>query len=122
MTEVLDGGPVYQSMDVSLDGSVADIFSRIAFIVDSIIVSICKNTPNPINQTGDVVSFKRLSYKDNELHSEFSINELYDRIRMVDGLNYPRAYICFGKYNIELSEAVLADNTLFAKIKILPRI
>ena len=81
-----------------------------------------QNTPNPRNQTGDVVRFKRLSYKDNELRGEFSINELYDGIRMVDGLDYPRAYICFGKDNIELSDAVLADDTLFAKIKCLSRI
>lgn len=121
MTEVLDGGPIYDSLDVSLKGTVADIFTRIAFCVEKLIVSLCQNTPPPIEQTGKTVVFKRLSINDNELLSSYSVNELYDRIRMVDGLDYPRGYIYFGDYRIEFTEAKIENNELFASAKITPK-
>lgn len=119
MTGVLDGGPVYDSIEVSLEGTIFDIFSRIADCVEKLIVSICKNNPSPIEQHGDVVTFKRLSISDNELLSTHSINDLYDRIRMVDGLDYPKAYINYGDYKIEFSEATVEGDDLFAKARII---
>lgn len=118
MTEILDGGPIYDSIEVSLDGTITDIFSKIAVCVEKIIIKICQENIEPIEQSGTVVSFNRLTYVDNELKSEYSIKELYDRIRMVDGLDYQRAYLNFGKNKIEFTEAHLDKNCLIAKIKI----
>ena len=118
MTEILDGGPIYDSIEVTLDGSITEIFSKIAVCVEKIIIKICQENIEPIEQSGTVVSFNRLTYADNELKSEYSIKELYDRIRMVDGLDYQRAYLNFGKNKIEFTEAHLDKNCLTAKIKI----
>ena len=122
MTDILDGGPIYDSFEVSLDGTISEIFSRIATCVEKLIVLICQNNPHPIEQNGEVVEFKRLSNSDNELLSKHSIKELYDRIRMVDGLDYPRAFINYGNHKIEFSEAYLDGNHLLAKIKIVSKI
>ena len=118
MTDVLDGGPIYDSLDVSLDGTIEEIFTRISSCVEKLIISICQNTPHPYEQTGEAVVFKRLSINDNELLSSYSISELYDRIRMVDGQDYTKAYINFGDYKIEITEALLLDNELHAKIRL----
>ena len=118
MTEILDGGPIYDSLEVTLDGTITDIFSKIAVCVEKIIIKICQENIKPIEQIGTVVSFNRLTYADNELKSEYSIKEFYDRIRMVDGLDYQRAYLNFGKNKIEFTEAHLDKNCLIAKIKI----
>jgi methionyl-tRNA formyltransferase len=122
MTDNLDGGPIYDSFEVSLDGTISEIFSRIATCVEKLIVLICQNNPHPIEQHGEVVAFKRLSNSDNELLSNHSIKELYDRIRMVDGLDYPRAFINYGNHKIEFSEACLDGNLLLAKVKIISKI
>ena len=122
MTDILDGGPIYDSFEVSLDGTISEIFSRIATCVEKLIVLICQNNPHPIEQNGEVVAFKRLSNSDNELLSNHSIKELYDRIRMVDGLDYPRAFINYGNHKIEFSEACLDGNHLLAKVKIISKI
>ena len=118
MTEILDGGPIYDSIEVSLDGTITEIFSKIAVCVEKLIIKICQKNIKPKEQSGDVVTFNRLTYADNELSSEYTIKQLYDRIRMVDGLDYQRAYINFGKNKIEFTEAHLDKNYLIAKIKI----
>ena len=105
-----------------LDGTISEIFSRIATCVEKLIVLICQNNPHPIEQNGEVVAFKRLSNSDNELLSKHSIKELYDRIRMVDGLDYPRAFINYGNHKIEFSEAYLDGNHLLAKVQIVSKI
>ena len=118
MTEMLDGGPIYDSIEVTLDGTITEIFSNIAVCVEKLIIKICQENIEPQEQRGAVVSFNRLTYADNELKSEYSIKELYDRIRMVDGEGYKNAYINFGKNKIEFTEAHLDKNCLIAKIKV----
>jgi methionyl-tRNA formyltransferase len=117
MTDVFDGGPIYDKKEVSLDGTINEIFSRIAKCVEELILNICNLNPVPIPQEGEVVSFQRLSYADNQLVEECSLRELYDRIRMVDGEGYKRAYISFGDYRIEFSDARLVNDELLAKIR-----
>jgi methionyl-tRNA formyltransferase len=118
MTEVVDGGPIYDSTEVSLEGTITDIFSRIAFCIERLIVKICQSNPIPIEQRGEVVVFNRLSIADNELLSEYSINRLYDQIRMLDGSDYPKAYIKFGDYKIEFTQPSLDVNELNAHIRL----
>jgi methionyl-tRNA formyltransferase len=118
MTNILDGGPIYDSINISLEGNITEIFSRIATCVEKIILKICKDTIIPIDQSGEIFYFKRLTHNDNELKDNYSIHELYDRIRMVDGLDYPRAFINFGQYRLELTKACLKNGRLTAEIEI----
>lgn len=118
MSNVLDGGSIYDSQEISLEGNIDEIFSKIARCIESLILKICKLNPIPLPQKGDVVSFQRLSYADNELLlEECSINQLYDRIRMVDGEGYKKAYMLLGGYKLEFSDAKLVNNKLLAKIQ-----
>lgn len=119
MTETIDGGPIYGQCEISLDGTIEDIFKRIATSIEKMIVSICETQPTPSPQVGIAHTFKRLTRQDNELSSDLSLVEMYDRIRMVDGEGYPKAYIVFGDYRIELSQATLSERKLEAMIKIL---
>ncbi|QWE28988.1 hypothetical protein [Polynucleobacter sp. AM-7D1] len=118
MTDVLDGGAIYNSLEVSLDGTIQEIFLRIAGCVERLILYICNNNPIPIEQSGEVVLFNRLSIADNELLGSYSVKEIYDRVRMVDGLDYPRAYLYLGRHRLEFSEAKFSNNDLIMKVKI----
>ena len=82
------------------------------------LIKICKSNPLPLPQKGNILSFRRLSYADNELLESHSIKELYDRIRMVDGEDYQKAYMKFGDYKIEFSDSRVVNNELLAKIRI----
>lgn len=118
MTDVLDGGPIYNAIEVCLDGTIEEIFSRIADCVEMLILFICNNNPLPIEQSGEAVFFNRLTIADNELLGGYSVNEIYDRVRMVDGLDYSRAYIYLGKHRLEFSEAKFLNNDLIMKVTI----
>ena len=122
MTDILDGGAIYDSFEISLDGTILEIFSRIAVCVEKLIILICQNNPHPIDQNGEVVVFKRLLNSNNELLSSYSISQFYDRIRMLDGLDYPKAFINFGDYKIEFSEAYIDRGNLFSKVKVVSKI
>jgi methionyl-tRNA formyltransferase len=117
MTGILDGGPIYDSIEISLDGTISEILSKIAVCVEKLIVKICQEKIIPKEQGGDIVVFDRLTYADNQLKSEFSKKELFDRIRMVDGAGYKNAYINFGNYKIEFTESYIASDELFAKVR-----
>ena len=119
MNEILDSGPFYDYQEISLKGNLNEIFSRLAFSIEKMILNICKMNPIPIEQVGEVKNFKRLNYKDNELKKSFSLEKIYNHIRMVDGDDYKKAYINFGGYKIEFYDANLENNQLNAKVRIL---
>ena len=116
MTNIIDGGPIYGSLNVTLNGNISEIFSRIAKKIDKLIVKICKNDPRPKKQKGNVVNFIRLKNKNNKLLNKYTIEELYDRIRMVDSKDYQKAYINFGNYKIEFSNCSIENKKLHANI------
>lgn len=119
MTNILDGGPIYNSIEISLDGRLTEIFEKIAWGVEKLILEICLTNPVPIKQNGIVETFKRLSEQDNELLGDNSLAMLYDRIRMVDGFDYPKAFINHGGYKIEFSNPCFDGQVLTADAKFL---
>lgn len=118
ITDEIDAGPIYDSLEISLSGSIDQIFQKISVGIEKLIISICQKNPVPAEQTGNPFLFKRLSIADNELSSSFSINNIFDRIRMVDGKDYSNAYINFGDYKIEFKDAEILNNNLYANIKL----
>ncbi len=117
MTKVIDGGPIYYSMNINLNGTISEIFSKIAKKIEKLIIKICKKNPKPLNQKGKVVKFYRLTNLDNKILNKYSLKEIYDRIRMVDGEGYKKAYIKFGNYKLEFSNSTIKKNKLIAKVK-----
>lgn len=115
MVEELDGGAIYASKSISLSGTVEQIFSRVALVVVELIKIIISDCPIPQKQVGLPVYFKRLSRKDNVLSGNDDIRKIYDKIRMVDGLNYPKAFIDLGQNKIEFTDAKVVGDTVVAK-------
>lgn len=105
MTSDLDAGPIYASLDISLEGDLGSIFSRISDAINALIFEIVTNNPVPIAQSGKSHTFKRLGEKDNEIPLGMSLKKIYDQVRMLDHEDYPSAYINYGDVRLEFSNA-----------------
>jgi methionyl-tRNA formyltransferase len=112
MTGELDGGPIYAATNVSLAGTLKAIFSRINDAVNDLIVEIIENDPLATSQLGKPHVFKRLTIKDNEIPTGLKLEEIYDRIRMVDHEDYPNAFIVYDNIRIEFSNAQLVEDAI----------
>ena len=118
MTDELDAGPIYASSNVSLAGPLTSIFSRINSAINDLISEILDKNPLPADQLGEPHVFKRLTGVDNEIPKGLKLEEIYDRIRMVDHADYPNAFITYGDIKIELSNAQLSRDTMEVKCTI----
>lgn len=109
VTGTLDGGPVYMKRPLSLEGSAQEIFERCADVIFQKMIPVFleeKVTPKP--QEGEPVIFKRRKPEDSKITCDMGMDKIYDYIRMLDAEGYPRAYIEFGDYKIELEKAELS--------------
>lgn len=108
MTEKLDSGPIYLRKIVSLEGNLREIFNRISTEIENMIILISAGEFNiPKEQIGDGFNFTRLGRADNAIDISLTIEEIYDRIRMVDGFDYPRAYLTLDDKVIEFTNATI---------------
>lgn len=115
MTSELDAGPIYTKKTISLEGSLNEILKRINVVVNEMIEQLVSKLPTPVQQTGDIHIFKRLKDSDNEVDLNDSAINLYNKIRMLDSPDYPKAYIKIGNYKVEFSNAEMIDNQVTAK-------
>ncbi len=118
MNEVLDGGPIYGSIEISLAGTCEEIFKRIAEAVQALIVDIIKNEPKPIEQKGEPIYFNRRKPSENKLPESASLTEIYNRIRMLDAAEYPKAFIEYGDFIIEFTNANNLTDSVAATVQI----
>ena len=118
MTSDLDAGPVYAKQTVSLAGSLSQIFERINVVINSLIVQIIKELPDPVPQVGRVHRYKRRTEQDNQIPAGIEIDEVYDRIRMLDDTSYPNAFLTVGDLKIKLFSASIDDGSVIAMCKI----
>ena len=114
----LDAGDILGKLDINLNGKLSDIFIRMNVAVNILIKKIITSYPKPLPQTGDVVEFKRLNQADNEIPKELSINQIFDRIRMLDDDEYPNAFMIKNNYKIEFINAEKSGETLNCTAKI----
>jgi len=114
IVEEIDAGDILCKESISLEnGSIKEILKDTSKIISRLILNIVTNNPIPIPQLGTYSIHSRVNHQESELNIEdLDVRQIYDRIRMVDGLDYPPAYIKFGRYRILLSEAKLRENTL----------
>ena len=115
MGSELDGGAIYTAESISLSGTIEEIFARAAIVVEKLIKNIINTCPTPKKQVGTPVYFERLSEKDNALTSHDDLCTVYDKIRMVDGFQYPRAFIELGENKIEFTKAQVVGDTIVAQ-------
>jgi methionyl-tRNA formyltransferase len=114
MTKEIDAGDVYSSREIDLSlGNIKDLIDGIAEKVSEMVYEIVTLMPIPFRQTKTTASRKRLNANDGILDFEnLTKLDIYDRIRMLDGYDYPRAYALLGPYRLEFSEARFEDDEL----------
>ena len=118
-TNEIDGGPVYLKEDLSLNGSAQEIYERSSVTCIQMIRRIIDDKISPTEQQGEPVYFNRRSPEKSQLSLEsISLRDAYDQIRMVDAEGYPKSFLIFGDFRIELTNAVLEDGTISASAKI----
>ncbi len=85
------------------------------------IKEIIKKKLKPKPQKPSKISFKRLTKKDNNLDFKKikSLNELYDKIRMVDAPGYPDAYSKINNFTLNFYNAKKVKNILYSSVKII---
>ena len=103
----IDGGPIYSQRNFDLSkGSISEILRRLSRVIAEMILDLTTNLPEPTAQSGNSIIHRRLSATDSNLDIEILSNQqIFDRIRMVDGLDYPKAFIKIGGAKLILSDA-----------------
>lgn len=119
MTDKLDAGPIILKKNVSLKGNLEQIFNRISDIIIKMIKTIMSRKIVPKVQRGRVVIFKRIKPDESKIKYEKNIKRIYDKIRMLDLDEYPRAYIQLDKFKIILSKAKLNKRFITCNAKII---
>jgi methionyl-tRNA formyltransferase len=105
MTDELDAGDILLQKDLSLEGSIDNIFSRMLANDYEMINKIVKGKYKPKKQSGKPTIFKRRKPEQSELkHLNYSKSYLYNFIRML-GDPYPNAFIHIGKKQITFKSA-----------------
>lgn len=115
--EEMDAGPIYASQGVDLSGSLEEIFGRIKVAVGFLIGSLLDAPVEPIEQSGEVVTFNRREPSDSQILEDDSVARIYDKIRMVDFEDYPRAYLDFGTLRLIFTKAALGEAGLSAQVQ-----
>jgi len=115
MEDELDAGPIYLSTKVGLGGSLGDILRELSNSAIEMIGEIIAGEPEPTAQSGQVHVFQRRSPEMSEIQRSDSPSDIYDKIRMVDFGEYPRAFIPFGDGVIRLTDARIESGRLFAR-------
>ena len=115
VSKKIDAGAIYLSEQISLQGSIADIFDVIIPICTEFTKKIILENITPTPQTGDAETFKRK--RDNLIRFN-NLKSIYDQIRMLDGLDYPKSFYEVNGFKLEFSRAQLNNNFLIADVKI----
>ncbi|EGG93067.1 GCN5-like N-acetyltransferase [gamma proteobacterium IMCC1989] len=119
MQKDLDSGPIYMKRPLDLSGKASEIYHRAAQLSWEIISELVINNIKPEAQEGTPTHFTRRTPKQSILPTQGDASQLYDHIRMLDADGYPAAFINYGEFRIELTDASLNEhNALSAKIQI----
>lgn len=115
----IDAGPVYMKKDFDISqGSAEEIFRKASDIIfNEMIPCIVENNPTPIEQSGEIVTFKRRKFDEGKIEDNFDLRKIYDYIRMLDAEGYPQAFIDFGKYRLSFTKASMDETSVNAYVK-----
>lgn len=114
----LDAGPVYLKEPLSLLGTAEEIYMRASDLIEKMIVRIIDEKPDPSEQRGTVVEFKRRRPEDGDWSGSQNLEQVYDMIRMLDADGYPPAFVRIGSYKIEFTRASRRVGSIIADVKI----
>lgn len=113
----LDTGDIYGKEELELSGTADEILRRTSEIIfTKMIPYILEHDPQPVPQSGEVVTFRRRKPEDGRLLAEMDEKTIYDYIRMLDGEGYPNAFIELGDYTLRFCKAEYEDGRVTAKV------
>ena len=119
MTNDVDGGPIYASLPVTLQGSLSDIWIAIAAQGERLISTCIVHDPEPVLQNLSSSSIlKRRKTSQIPVEEIDDIMVLYNFIRMLDADGYNRANINIGNFSIELSRGIVRGDKIVCDAKI----
>jgi len=124
MDKGMDTGPILAQRNISFKGSLDEIFKRMTRIGLKLTKKILSEPLKPIKQNNKIATvYKRRLPKDsefinNELNNNIPMDYIYNKIRMLDGEDYPNSFISCGEYKFEFSNANRTKNSIKAKVKI----
>ena len=119
MTSALDGGSVYCSKEITLQGNLTDIWMGIAATAAELISQCVDENPTPQEQEGTPVIYKRKTNNEIQFDETRGISYVYDQIRMLDADGYPSAYLEINGYRFEFSRAKIDNEEIIADVKII---
>ena len=114
----LDAGPIYLKEQLSLLGSAEEIYLRAGKLIEVMIIKILTEQPIPIEQKGEITTFKRRTEEQGDWSGDDTLDELFDKIRMLDADGYPKAFVRVGSYKLEFSRASRKIDCVIADVKI----
>ena len=120
ITKDLDGGPVFCKRDIDLEfGNIEVVISRISKLISEMIHEIIFTNPTPVPQLNIGRLHKRLTRENSIMNiDELSPKQIYDKIRMLDGLNYPPAFLETSSYRLFFSDATINKNGITCSVQI----
>tara|TARA_B100000446_G_scaffold137525_1_gene129921 strand:- start:22561 stop:23244 length:684 start_codon:yes stop_codon:yes gene_type:complete len=116
MVREMDAGPVYKKLPLSLSGRAEDIYIRAGFLCYDLIRWVIDVQPEPVEQSGEVTIFKRRTPDQSVLPVTGELVDLFDHIRMLDAPTYPMAFIDYGAFRIEFSDAEIEGDNIKAEV------
>jgi len=119
VNEQIDSGPIYLKKKLSLEGTAGEIFNRSSLIIEKMIIEILNKNPDPKPQIGTPTYFTRRTPAQSNISGISSLEDFYDQIRMLDFEGYPKAFLEFENFKIELNNATFKDKkNLIANVRI----
>lgn len=103
----IDAGPIYLKKDLDLYGTAEEIFIRASDIINLMISELVEKKIEPKNQEGEAYYFERRKPEMSDIYGLTDIEKLYDHIRMLDAVGYPKAYFESNSFRFEFSRASL---------------
>ena len=118
MNNKLDAGPILLQRELSLQGSLDDIFKRMIKNDYDMIRKVIQGKYTLKNQTGKSSTYRRRTPQQSELkHLNYSKSYLHDFIRMLDD-PYPNAFIKIGKKKITFKRSKYDGKKLSCEVEI----
>ena len=122
MSNILDGGPIYCSLPVTLQGSLTDVWLAISHQSKNLIKMCVEENLSPVEQDLSNSSIaKRRKTSQIPMANIEDIIDLYDYVRMLDADGYPKSQFNVGNFSIELSRSSIEGDSILcdARIRVL---
>lgn len=114
----LDAGPIYLKRPLNLNGSAEEIYLRADDVIESMILDILRDAPQPIPQEGEPTLFKRRRPEHGDWSQAPDLDAVFDHIRMLDAEGYPPAFVDVGPFRLEFTRASRRTDAVLSDVRI----